>query len=151
MAWTRLFDPLPGDPRADFGRLRREMEDAFGRLAGVPRLARGIPFPPVNLYETSDGFVLSAELPGLQPKDVDVSIEGNRVTLRGERRIEVPDDPPTSVHRRERPSGIFRRTVELPAQVDSEKAQAVYKNGVLWLRIPKAAEAQPRRITVQGS
>jgi HSP20 family protein len=151
MAWTRFFDPLPGDPRADFGRLRREMDDVFGRLAGVPRLARGTPFPPVNLYETADGFVLSAELPGLQPKDVDVSVEGNRVTLRGERKIEVPDDQQTSLHRRERSSGIFRRTIELPAQVDAEKAEAVYKSGVLWLRIPKAAEAQPRRIAVQGS
>jgi HSP20 family protein len=105
----------------------------------------------VNLYETADGYVLTAELPGLEPKDVDLSIEGNRVTLRGERKIAVPDDKQTSLHRRERQSGIFRRTVELPAQADPDKAQALYRNGVLWLRIPKAAEAQPRRITVQGS
>jgi HSP20 family protein len=127
------------------------MDDVFGRLAGVPRLARGTPFPPVNLYETTDGFVLSAELPGLQAKDVELSIEGNRLTLRGERKIEVPDDQQTSLHRRERASGVFRRTIELPAHVDAEKAQAVYRNGVLWLRIPKAPEAQPRRIAVQGS
>jgi HSP20 family protein len=151
MAWTRLFDAWPGDPWTDFDRLRREMDDVFGRLAGAPRLARGTPFPAVNLYETADGYVLSAELPGLQPKDVEVSIEGNRVTLRGERKIELPGDPKTSLHRRERASGGFRRTVELPAHVDSEKTQALYRNGVLWLRIPKAAEAQPRRIAVQGS
>lgn len=151
MAWTRLFDPWPGDPRADFGRLRREMEEVFGRLVEAPQLGRGAPFPPVNLYETADGYVLTAEFPGLEPKDVDVSIEGNRVTLRGERKIEVPDDKQTSLHRRERQSGIFRRTVELPAPTDSEKAQALYRNGVLWLRIPKAPEHQPRRIAVQGS
>jgi HSP20 family protein len=151
MAWTRLFDPWSGDPWADFGRLRREMDEVFGRLAGARGPGRGTPFPPVNLYETADGYVLSAELPGLEPKDVDLSIEGNRVTLRGERKIAVPDDKQTSLHRRERQSGIFRRTVELPAHADPEKAQALYRNGVLWLRIPKAPEAQPRRISVQGS
>jgi HSP20 family protein len=151
MAWTRLFDPWAGDPRADFGRLRREMDEVFGRLVAAPGLGRGTPFPPVNLYETADGYMLTAELPGLEPKDVDLSIEGNRVTLRGERKIEVPDDKQTSLHRRERQSGIFRRTVELPQQADPEKAQAVYRNGVLWLHIPKAPEAQPRRIAVQGS
>ena len=127
------------------------MDEVFGRLAGPPRLGRGTPFPQVNLYETADGYVLTAELPGLEPKDVDLSIEGNRVTLRGERKIEVPDDKHTSLHLRERQSGIFRRTVELPAQADPDKAQALYRNGVLWLRIPKAPEAQPRRIAVQGS
>lgn len=148
MVWTRLFDPWPGEAWSDVGRLRRELDDAFERFGARP--GRGTPFPPVNLYESPEGFVLTAEVPGVRQEDLEVSVEGERVTLRGERRIDLPDDASTSVHRRERQSGIFRRTLELPVPVESEKAQAVYRNGILMLRIPKAAAHQPRRIAVQG-
>jgi HSP20 family protein len=105
----------------------------------------------VNLYESEAGYVLTAELPGLASPDFEISVEGNRVTLRGERKVDYPDDGRTSIHRRERPSGIFRRSVELPAPLDPDKAEAVYRNGVLMLRVPKARSHQPRQITVQTS
>ena len=106
---------------------------------------RGLPFPPVNLYESTDGYVLTAEVPGLDTDQLDVSVEGNRVTLRGQRRIEAPGEG-VSVHRCERQDGSFRRSVELPAPLDPEKAEASYRNGVLHVRLPKAASHQPRRI-----
>jgi HSP20 family protein len=81
-------------------------------------------------------------------QDVDLSIESNRVTLRGERRVERPGD--ASAHRLERPSGSFQRTVELPGDVDADKAEATCRHGVLMLRIPKAPQHQRRRITVSG-
>lgn len=140
-----FFDPWPGDTWDD--RLRRELSEVFGRLGGTARA--GTPYPPVNLYEKAEGYVLTAEVPGLEPKDFDVSVEGDRVTLRGERRIEHPSDAHTGVHRRERPTGVFRRVVQLPRPADADRAQAVYRNGVLVLMIPKAKEHQPRQINVQ--
>jgi HSP20 family protein len=149
MAPFGLFDPWPGDPWLGFGRLRRELDEVFERF-GARSLAtsRSHPFPPVNVYETEDGYVLSAELPGLAREDLDVAVEGPRVTLRGERRIEHPRG--ASLHRRERQAGTFRRTLELPAALDPEKAQAVYRHGVLLLRLPKAPSAQARRIAVEA-
>jgi HSP20 family protein len=152
MAQYRWFHPWPGESWSAFDELRRSMDDVFDRF-GAP-VARGAApgvFPPVNLYETSEGYVLTAELPGLRSEDIQISLEGNRVTLRGERRIEYPKDPQTSIHRLERPSGVFRRTFELPVGVDADKADAVHRDGILLLRMPKAPEHQPRQITVASS
>src|SRR5262245_40454513 len=145
-----LSDPWSSDPWPDVGELRRRMEDLFDRVSSAsPALARAGVYPPVNLYESGDSYVLTAELPGLRSEDIDVSSERDRVTLRGERRIEVPKE--ASPHRMERRAGAFRRTVQLPLEVEGEKSEAIYRNGVLTLRIPKAAEHQPRRISVQAS
>jgi HSP20 family protein len=143
-------NPWSLDPIPEGGELRRRMEEFFGGLDGRGAgLAHTGVHPPVNLYETGDGYVLTAELPGLRVEDIEISIERDRLTLHGERRIEHPHD--ASVHRVERRAGAFRRTVQLPLEVDGEKVEAVYRNGVLTLRIPKAPQHQPRRITVQGS
>ena len=96
-----------------------------------------------------DGYVVTAELPGLRVDDIEITVERDRLTLRGERRIEHPED--ASLHRVERQAGGFRRTIELPVDVDADKAQAVYRNGVLMLQIPKAAAHQPRQIAVESS
>jgi HSP20 family protein len=149
MARFWLSDPWYGDPWPELGELRRRMSQVFDRLPSGPAATRAGVFPPVNLYEAGDGYVLTAELPGLRPEDIDVSIERDRVTLRGDRRIEYPED--ASLHRVERRAGAFRRTVQLPLEVEGEKVEAIYRNGVLTLRIPKAPEHQPRRISVKGS
>lgn len=150
MARYWLSSPWSLDPFADVGELRRRMEDLFDRVSGPgPGVARAGVHPPVNLYETGDAYVLTTELPGLRVEDIEVAVERDRLTLRGERRIEHPQD--ASVHRVERRSGAFRRTLQLPVEVDGEKVEAVYRNGVLTLRIPKAPQHQPRRITIQGS
>lgn len=137
-----------GDP---FDQLRREMDALMSRFAGPPRLPNawsGV-FPAVNLYEATDAWVLTAELPGVSPDDIQVSVEGATVTLQGERKVEYADD--TSLHRRERQSGTFRRTFELPAAIDADKVEAVHKHGVLMLRLSKHPEQQPRQIPVQAS
>lgn len=154
MASFGFFEPTSHDPRshdvwADFGRLRRELDSAFDRLGSRGSLSRRGPFPSVNLFETTEGYVLTAEVPGCSSEDLDVAVEGSRVTLSGKRSIELPEG--ASVHRRERTEGSFRRTVELPAPLDAEKAEALYRNGVLSVRVPKAASHQPRRISVESS
>ena len=148
MARYWISNPRANDPLASFDQLRRGMDELFERV-GTKTTRRAGAFPPVNLYETTNGYVLTAELPGLSDKDIDVSVEGNRVTLRGDRKIEHPSD--ASLHRVERQAGVFRRTVELPVEVDADEAEAVYRNGVLILQIPKAAAHQPRQIAVKGS
>ncbi len=148
MAQYRLSDPFRRDSLPSFEALRRGLDELFAHV-GSTSLAGAGAHPPVNLYETAEGYVLTSELPGLSSDGVEVSTDGNRVTIRGERRIERPHD--ASVHRLERRAGVFRRSFELPKDVDATKAQATYRNGVLMVRIPRSEKAQPRRIAVEGS
>jgi HSP20 family protein len=127
------------------------MMRAFDRLGTGPVAARGTPFPPVNLYESKDGYVLTAEIPGVKSEDIEVSVEGDKITIGGKRAIEYPSDGSTSLHRRERQSGSFRRAFSLPEPTDSEKVEAICRHGVLMVRLPKEESQQPRRISVQAS
>lgn len=148
MAQYSPYRPRAGDPWG-FDQLRREMDALFSRFAGEPSGGRGV-FPAVNLYETPDAYILTAELPGLEPSDIQVSIEGSAVTVYGERRIDYGSREDTSLHRRERQVGSFRRAFELPAAIDADKVEAVHRNGVLMLRLPKSPEHQPRQIAIQA-
>ncbi len=149
MARYWLSNPWSLDPFSDAGEMRRRMEELFDRVGTAPGASRAGVHPPVNLYETPDGYVLTAELPGMRGEDIEITVERDRLMLRGERRIEHPQD--ASIHRVERRSGAFRRAVQLPVEVDGEKVEALYRNGVLTVRVPKVPEHQPRRITVHGS
>jgi HSP20 family protein len=153
MAQYSLQRPWGEEPWGAFDRLRREMDALFDRFGGAPAgsgWGRGV-FPAVNLYETADAYVLTAELPGVEPGDVEVSLAGSTVSLQGERKIDYASERNASLHRRERQAGSFRRAFELPAAIDAEKVEAVHRNGVLVLRLPKTPEHQPRRISVRAS
>jgi HSP20 family protein len=129
------------------------MDALFGRFGeGVPSAGgwQGV-FPAVNLYETADAYVLTAELPGVGTDDIHVSLEESTVILEGERKVDYASEGGASPHRRERQAGRFRRAFALPAAIDADKVEAVHRNGVLMLRLPKSPEAQPRRIAVQAS
>ena len=148
MAQFWLSDPWSGDPLPTFDQLRRGLDDVFERFtSGVARRSRV--FPAVNIYESSDGYVLTAELPGMSADDVDISVEGNRITLSGERRIQHPAS--AGKHRVERATGTFRRVIDLPRGLDPDKAEAVCKHGVLMIRVPHAEDQKPRRIAVKAS
>lgn len=153
MAHYGLYRPWAAESWGGFDQLRREMDALFSRFAAPSSSLstgwRGV-FPAVNLYETADAYVLTAELPGVGPDDIQVSLEGSTLTLQGERKIDYVGQEDTSLHRRERHAGTFRRAFELPAVIDAEKVEAVHKNGVLLLRLPKTPEAQPRRISVKA-
>jgi HSP20 family protein len=103
--------------------------------------------PTVDIYEHDNTIVLKAEIPGVDPKDVDIRVENNTLTLRGERKVdqEVKHD---NYHRVERAYGQFSRSFTLPNTVDTEKIQAEYKDGVLKVALPKREEAKPKRIQV---
>jgi HSP20 family protein len=131
-----------------FGALRRELDELFDRFGSVPARAVYSAYPAVNLYETDEAYVLTAELPGLAPEDLAISLEGSTVTLSGERKGAVEEG--ASVHRRERPTGAFRRAFDLPVPIDADRVEAVHRNGVLTLRLPKAPEHRPRQISVKA-
>ena len=136
-----------------FDQLRRDMDTLFNRFGDAQSHANGWQgaFPLVNLYETADAYMMTAELPGVEPDDIHVSVEGATVNVQGERKIDYPTQEGSSLHRRERQAGTFQRAFELPAVIDTDKVEAVHKNGVLMLRLPKTAEHQPRQISVQAS
>jgi HSP20 family protein len=124
------------------------LTDRFASFEPRGVRSRGV-YPPVNLHETADGYVLTAELAGVAPANIDVALEGKTVTISGERKIEYEAGNGTAVHRRERPSGHFRRAFELPSAIDVGAAEAVHRAGILELRLPKSPEAKPRQIEVQ--
>lgn len=126
----------------------RDFDEAFRATDAFAQGTRGV-FPPVNLEENDEGYVLSAELPGVAPEDIDVSIEGATVTLAGQRKVEYAAGEGTAVHRRERQSGNFRRAFELPSEIDVDRARAHHKNGVLRLELPKSPALKPRQIEVE--
>jgi len=103
--------------------------------------------PAVDIYEQEGNIVLTAELAGLDPKDVDVRVENNVLTLRGERKWN-DDVSRDSYHRVERAYGTFTRSFTLPSVVDTEKIKADFKDGILRLTLPKKEEAKPKQISI---
>jgi HSP20 family protein len=141
--------PTFDSPFADFDEVRREMlrlldtvgSDTFGDVgAGV--------FPPMNITQDDDNFYLRAEVPGIKPNEMSISAVRNRVSLAGSREIQIEHER-ASYHRKERPEGSFNRTVTLPTDIDAERVDARYTDGILTLTLPKAEEAKPRQITVR--
>jgi HSP20 family protein len=104
----------------------------------------------LDIYETEDELVVKADLPGMRPEDVDVSVVGDVLTIKGETRDESEIKEENYV-RRERRYGSFSRSVRLPTAVEAGEAEASYTDGMLILELPKAEEVKPKRIEVQAS
>ena len=127
-------------------RMNRMFDESY-RGRGTEDWMGGSWAPAVDIYEQNGNIVLQAELPGLDPKEVDVRVENNVLTLRGQRKLEesVNQD---SYHRVERSYGSFTRSFTLPNVIDTEKIQANYKDGVLRLTLPTKEEAKPKQIAI---
>ena len=128
-------------------RFNRLFNDAFSRAGGERSLGVSEWTPAVDIYETDQSVVLKAELPGIDPKDVEIRVEDGTLWLKGERKFEK-EVKEEGYRRIERQYGSFVRSFPLPATVDSEKATAEYKDGVLNLTLPKREEAKPKTIKV---
>jgi HSP20 family protein len=147
MAITR-FDPFR-DLAVLQDRMNRMFNDTYGaRNQEDHMLSRGTWVPPVDIYEVEGELVLKAELPDIKREDVDVSVENNTLTIRGERKLDN-DIKQENFHRVERAYGSFVRTFSLPPTVDTGRIGAEYKNGVLTVKLPMREEAKPRQIDVQ--
>ena len=125
----------------------RLFSDVFSRTFGKGTLGASSWTPAVDIYETDQNVVLKAELPGVDPKDVEIRVEDGSLYLKGERKLES-DVKEEGYRRIERQYGSFTRSFPLPATVNSEKATAEYKSGVLTLTLPKREEAKPRTIKI---
>lgn len=137
-------------PLNEFDRLREEINQLFD--FGSETDARGLfdrsVSPPVDLVENEEGFLVTCDLPGVDEKNLDVSITNNVLTIRGEKHQERNAGTEETSYRREIWSGSFQRTISLPATANADDVDADMKNGVLTIRIGKREEAKPRRITV---
>jgi HSP20 family protein len=134
-------------------RMNRLFDESFrgvNRGTGEEDWLGGSWAPAVDIYEQDGNIVLKAELPGVDPKDVDVRVENNILTLRGERKLdhEVKKE---NYHRVERAYGSFTRSFTLPNVVDTEKIKAEYKDGLLRMTLPKKEEARPKQISINVS
>jgi HSP20 family protein len=141
--------PTFDTPLADFDSARREMLRLFDAVAGdtFGDVGAGV-FPPMNITQDDDNFYLRAEVPGIKPNELSISAVRNRVSIAGKREIQREHDR-VSYHRKERAEGAFNRTVTLPTEVDAERVDARYVDGILTLTLPKAEETKPRQITVR--
>jgi HSP20 family protein len=136
------YDPLSNLP-ATF----RNFEDVVARMLSEPRGAR--PWSPsVDILETENELVLKADLPDVKLEDIEVRVENQTLTLKGERKFEK-DESAKGYHRIERNYGSFVRSFTVPTSVEAEKVAAQYKNGVLTVKLPKKEAAKPRQVKIE--
>jgi HSP20 family protein len=135
-------------PWQDFNQIQQEMGRLFGQRMGKPSVPVG--YPLVNVWANDALVVLTAEVPGLDPEQLDITINRNTIVLAGTRETGQPGEGET-YYRRERPANNFSRTVELPIEVDPQSAEAEYAKGLLTLRLSRPAAHQPQKVTVKAS
>jgi HSP20 family protein len=142
-------------PWRPFGRelstLRKEMDDLFSRLFGEFPLVRrvGVEWAPrVDVSETKDSFIVKAELPGLEAKDVNVSISGDVLTIRGEKKREEEEKDEHHYYA-ERYYGSFERSLRLSTSVQADKVEATFEKGILKITLPKVEEAKKKEIEIK--
>lgn len=150
--WQPRFRSIrPWDPFVEIADLRRQMDEAVGEFFGQtpPKMVatEGLWSPLVDVHETKDGFLLQVELPGVKQEDIQVSIEGDTLTLRGERKRESKVDE-NQYYRVERNYGGFQRSIVLPCVVDPDQVKATYRDGVLEIRLPKKEEAKAIKVEI---
>ena len=142
------------EPFRELSTFHDRMERLFNEVTGhfarpnESDLTAGLWNPPVDVYETNDSIVMKADLPDVKQNEVDISVDGNTLTIKGERKREKEINE-KSYYRSERIYGSFVRSFTLPGTVDPEKIEATFTNGVLKLTLPKREETKPKQIKVK--
>ena len=143
MKWSQL----PG-----MSSIQEEMNRMFDRFFRGGELSEigtaGTWLPPIDLSETSDKITVKAEIPGMDPKEIDISIQGDTLIIKGEKK-EEKEEKGKNYYRMERRYGSFSRSVDLPTSVDTNKVTAECKNGVLEITMQKKEEVKPKQISVK--
>jgi HSP20 family protein len=134
------------DPFREFNTLPSRFGRFFGKDWENP-VDTTVWNPPVDIFETDNHVVIKAELPGFDAKNIEVKLENNVLTLKGERKFEK-ETKEENYHRVEREYGTFSRSFVMPTAVDAEKVEAEYKDGILNVRLPKREEIKPKSIRV---
>ena len=133
--------------------MERRFEDIFGRSLlptwrRLPLVERGW-VPSIDVFEKEDKYVVKAELPGMKEEDIDISVVGDTLTIKGERKTES-EVKEEDYHCCERSYGSFFRSIDLPSNVDGENIEASYEDGILEVSLPKAAEVKPKKISISA-
>lgn len=151
-----MFELKRWEPMRELSTIQRDLDDLFRRTFGslTPSLLRGESrgewFPAVNCYMKEGKYVVDVDLPGVDPKDVDISITGKTLSIKGERKSEVKKEKEGYIFH-ESSYGTFERSMTLPEGVEAGKAHATYANGVLHLTMPAKSEALPKKVKVEVS
>lgn len=149
MAIVRFGDrPYYRNPWAEFEKMRREM-DLFSKrvLGGGPKAEHANVYPALLISEDANAIYVEAEVAGVRPEDAEIFIEGETLTIKGERKAPAQEEK-VSYHRREVEYGTFNRAVTLPTRIDVDKISARSEDGILYITLPKAEEVKPKKITV---
>ncbi len=147
------WDPLACGPFRELSAMQARMDRLFKDVIARPRaikeeLEEGAWTPPVDIYETAEDLVIKAELPGLSTEDVNVRVDNNVLTLKGERKRDAGVSK-EAYHLIERSYGHFRRSFVLPDNMAREQVRAKFKNGVLFIAIPKVKTKGPKKIAIE--
>lgn len=140
------WEPFEGLNRIQ-SRINDLFDDTFGRSRTLSNSANGVWFPPVDILESKDSYLIRAELPGMKKEDFNLEVKEGTLTLSGERKFEEAANG-VEYHRVERVSGKFVRSFYLPQTVKSDDIKATYRDGILEVHVPKAEEAKPKQITI---
>lgn len=149
-----MFELKRWDPLRELSTIQREMDELFRRTLGsltsniFGRETRAFWSPALDCYVKDNNFVVRADIPGVDPKNIEISIMGNMLTIKGERRGEVEEKKGGYLFH-EAAYGTFERSFTLPEGVDVTNVHAIYKNGVLELTMPAKAEALPKKVKVE--
>jgi HSP20 family protein len=140
------------EPWSLFNRLNRQLDQAFDKTTATDVTTPSVSWiPRVDIYEEAERFVVLADVPGVEAKDIDITAENGVLTIRGERRAEKKETDKNGYERVERTSGSFLRRFTLPESANTETIKAKQTNGVLEVSIPKHPQVQPRRISVEAA
>ncbi|MBN1148348.1 MAG: Hsp20/alpha crystallin family protein [Anaerolineales bacterium] len=133
----------------EMDRLQREMNRLFEDYSPA-RLRRAPGYPAMNVWVSDEGLVVTAEVPGVKPEDIDVNVVGDTLTLSGARKPDELDES-SRYHRQERGYGNFTRSIQLPFPVNVSNVEAAFRNGVLNISLPRAEEDKPKKIAVKAA
>ena len=142
------------EPWSLVNRLHRQLDQAFNKTPDTAAASNASSvswIPRVDIYEEAERFVVLADVPGVEAKDIDITAENGVLTIRGERRLEKTEPGKNGYERIERTTGSFLRRFTLPESANTETIKAKQTNGVLEVSIPKHPQVQPRRISVEAA
>jgi len=142
---------MPWKPFGEIGSLRKEMDQLWNRFFEGSPLSAMMPFawsPTADISETKDKIIIKAELPGLEPADVNISLSGDLLTIKGEKKKET-EEKDEHHYCLERYSGQFQRSFRLPVEVQAEKIDAKFDKGVLTVTMPKTAKSQRKEVKIK--
>ena len=140
------WEPFEGLSRIQ-NRINDLFDDTFGRARSSSMAAPGVWFPPVDILESRDSYLIRAELPGMKREDFNLEVHDGSLTLSGERKFDEVANG-VEYHRVERASGKFSRSFYLPQTVKTDAIKATYRDGILEIHVPKADEAKPKQIAI---